>query len=413
MQAGQDAYHGKAHGQRNGQRQADVHGPFRHGAGADLLHLLGQHMDGRLGLHDKPAHDHGDGNQKPAEGAAAQLPAQKDAQRGEAHIHAGEEQDKTHIGEDQACQNAQQRQLAQLQGNDLKQQEKDDDGGQSNGHLCHIFGNGMKIGAAQLHGVQVAFGAGGRDIRSFTAVDKAQDQHSQNGANAAQGHQTEAVGLSVLIASDRGDTDTQCHDEGHCHGAGGDAAGIEGHAEEAGVGKGCQHEHRTIEKQQQPPQLNTQQDAQHAQHQEKAHAHRHRQDQHHGVDVGNVAGQYLQVRFGDGDNDAQQEAGGQNQQQLSRLGQLGADVVAHRGHGGVGTIGKETHAHDQHHRTDDEGQHQIVGDRGDGKAQHHHDQGDGQYGGHAFPHFFVESGFNSQKFTSFLFSQRSERNMDG
>ena len=132
----------------------------------------------------------------------------------------------------------------------------------------------------------------------------------------------------MAVVTDGGDTHTEGHDKGDGHGAGGHAAGVKGHGPVIRGGQGRQQEHTAVQANQQPLERNPEQDAQHAQHQEDAHAHADGHDQHRRVDGGDIVRQHGQVGLGHRHRDAQQEADGQNQQQVSRLGQLGADMVA-------------------------------------------------------------------------------------
>ena len=342
MQTRQNTHHSKTHSAGDGYRETDVHRLFRHGACADLLHLLGQHVDGRLSLYDEPTHQHSDGYQQPAHPILGQLTAQHHAHGGKAYVDTGEEQNQAHIGKQQTGQNSHQRQLTQLQEQDLENQEEHHDGSKGNGHFQHIFGDGVEIRAAQLHGVEICIGHGCGNLVALPLVEETQYQNGQNRTDRTQSHQTETVGLGIFVASDGCDTDAQRHNEGDGHRTGGHTAGVECHAEEAGIGESCQNKDDAVEEQQQPAKLNAQQDAQHTQQQKEAYTYRHRQDQHSTVDVGHIVGQHLQIRLGDGDDHAQQEADREDQQQLAGFGQLGTDVIAHRGHRRFCAVGEET-----------------------------------------------------------------------
>src|SRR5699024_7187418 len=93
-----------------------------------------------------------------------------------------------------------------------------------------------------------------------------QQHHRQDGPDGAQRHQAEAVVLGLFIAADGGHAHAQRHDKGDGHGAGGDAARVEGHRQKPRVGPEGQQEHRRIKRQQQPPQRKAQQDADHTYH---------------------------------------------------------------------------------------------------------------------------------------------------
>ena len=97
-------------------------------------------MDGRLGVDDEPAHQGGQGDQQKAQTLVHDDTAQHIAQGGEAHIDAGQEQHQADVGIAHADEDAQQRQLPQVQREDLEQQEEYADGQQGDGHLAHHDG---------------------------------------------------------------------------------------------------------------------------------------------------------------------------------------------------------------------------------------------------------------------------------
>ena len=359
-------------------------------------------MDGGLGVDDEPAHQRGQRDQQKAQTLVHDDAAQHIAQRGEAHVDAGQEQHQPNVCIAHTDEDAQQRQLPQVQREDLEQQEEHADGQQGYRHLTHHAG--------QLLQIAVAHGEGGLEAVHYRLaggscvfrIQEAQQQHRQNGADGAQRHQTEAVGLGLFVASDGGDTNAQRHDEGYRHGAGGDAAGVKGHRQEVRVGQGGQNEHNGIEHQQQRPQGDAQQDTQHADGQENAHAYRHRQDQHGLVDARYVLGQHLQVRLSNGDDHAQNESQHQNEPQAAGLGHFRAYQIAHLGHGQLRTQREQAHANDQQHRAHQKGQHQAAAYGEKEKAQHRHDNGDGQYGIHRLFQFTVDDFTTGQSNAPFL-----------
>ena len=264
-QAGQHADHGQAVGGGHRDAQAQAHGLGRDGAAGQVLHLLVQHMDGGLGVDDEPAHQHRQGDQQKAHALADHLAAQHIAQRGKAHVHAGQKQHQAHIGVQDAHRDAGQLGRGQPQGGQLEQQKEHEDGGQRRQHLQHIFGDGLDVAPADVGGLRELLhrdGGGAGAVR----VDKAQQQHGQDGPHRTQRHQAEAVVLGLFVAADGGDAHAQRHDKGHGHGPGGDAARVKGHRQERRVGQKRQDEHHGIEGQQQPPQRDAQQDAHHAHH---------------------------------------------------------------------------------------------------------------------------------------------------
>ena len=97
----------------------------------------------------------------------------------------------------------------------------------------------------------------------------------------------------------------------------------------------------------------------------------------------------LQIGLRNDDDDAEHKAEAQNQLQIAGLGQPCTDAVADEGHGVFHTVGEQTQPHDEQHRTDDKGQHQVGGYRCDRKAQQQDDEHDGQDGGDTLSQFFV------------------------
>ena len=108
------------------------------------------------------------------------------------------------------------------------------------------------------------------------AAEKAQQQYRQDGPDRAQGHQAEAVRLSLPVTSHMGDTNAQGKDERHRHGPRGHTAGVKGNTQKIPVRKGCQGKHGYVAPDQHPPQVDTVENAQHAHHHEKSHAGAHR-----------------------------------------------------------------------------------------------------------------------------------------
>ena len=270
----------------------------------------------RLGVDDVPAHDHGQGRQQPDQIPPAQLLPQHTAQGREAHVDPGHEQHQAQIGVGDADQDAQQAPALELQGKELEQQEKANDGQQRQGHLCHLVGDGPEIVPADLHrgGRAARIGSGGLPFPG--AVEKAEDHHRQDGTDGAERHQAEAVGLGVLIASYGGNAHAQGHDEGDGHGPGGDTAGIKSDGQKPGVHKAGQGENDRVEKDQQQPQRHGNQNPQHTQGQKSPHTQGHGGNEHRLIDPRHIGGQHLQIRLRHGDSCAQQEAQKQDQAQL-------------------------------------------------------------------------------------------------
>ena len=116
-----------------------------------------------------------------------------------------------------------------------------------------------------------------RDIGAVRGAEyDAQNEHSQNGANGAHGHQTKAVIRRVAVAADRRNTHAQRHDKGHSHGAGGHTAGVKGHSKKFLGHKRRQKKDHAVEQHQQLWQRDANEHTQEGKHQKQAHARRHR-----------------------------------------------------------------------------------------------------------------------------------------
>ena len=244
----------------------------------------------------------------------------------------------------------------------------------------------------QLHRV-AHIGQDGRDVGAVAGPEQdAQQQNGQDGADRTEGHEAEAVVRRVTVASDGGHTDTQRHDEGHRDGAGGHAAGVKGDGQELFGHEGRQHEDQPVEHDEELGQRDAQQHAQEGHDEEEAHARRDREDERHVGDGGDLVGQDLQVRLGDGDEEAQRKPHPDDEGDAAAPGQHRAHPLAHGAHAHLGTQGKEHDAHDDHGRTQQKAEQDAGGDRRDGKAEHQHDRHDGQHGLQCFEQFFPQFG---------------------
>ena len=186
----------------------------------------------RLRLHDKVADDHGDGDEEPVIVVSGDAAAQKAANGHKAHVDAGEEQRKAHIHIGKSHCHAQQRTPLQPLGNQLEQHQKYRNRRQRLGCLRKVLRQGVHIGAEHLHRVLGVRHDGVGIGVAVRLVQKAQQQHRDDGADRAKRHQTEAVASRLLIAADGADAHAQRHDERHGHGTGGNAAGVKGHRPE-------------------------------------------------------------------------------------------------------------------------------------------------------------------------------------
>ena len=274
----------------------------------------------------------------------------------------------------------------------LEDQEEARNRRQGQENFLEIFRQRMGIGPEHLHGV---LGVGHRHRRIAAAVgliQKAQQQHRQNGADGAQRHQAEAVASGMLIVSDGTDAHAQSHDKRHGHGAGGNAAGVKGDGPEIRGHEHGQGEHHCIKPDEQVRQRDTQQDTQQGDDQENAHAQGNGPDDNIVLNSGHLAGQDLQIRLRHGDDDADQKADGHDDPHLFGSGDLLTYRLTQWDHGHLRTQSKQPHTHDQQQTPQQKRHHGVVGDRGNSKAQHQHNGGDGQHRGQRFLQGLAENG---------------------
>ena len=194
----------------------------------------------------------------------------------------------------------------------------------------------------------------------------------------------------MAVASDGTDANAQRHDKGDRHGAGGHAAGIEGHGQKAFWDEQRQGEYHCVKAQKQMGQGDAQQHTQHGHHQKQPDARRHRIDQRAVGDGGHLLRQHLQVRLGDGDDEAQNKAHQDHQPELAAPGDLRAGAGAHGRHGGLRAQREKHNADNDHHCAHQKAQQNAGGDRCDGKAQHQHDANNGQHRLHGLCKLFLE-----------------------
>ena len=107
----------------------------------------------------------------------------------------------------------------------------------------------------------------------------------------------------------------------------------------------------------------------------------------------NGLGQHLKIRLRDGHGKAEQKAHAENEREIPRAGERGADLVADGGHGDLGAEGEQAHAHDDQHAADQKAQKNPCLKGRDRQAQHGDNEDDRQGGAQGFLHFFDNGGF--------------------
>ena len=167
--------------------------------------------------------------------------------------------------------------------------------------------DGRQIVSGKFYRRRIRSRNAGSNFKGFAGIEEAQQQDRQNRSHRAQRHQTEAVCLGVLVASDGGDTNAHRHDKRCRHRARRHTARIKGDAQIIRIRDKSQSKQDRIGNQQHPFQRNGEENTQHRCNQEKADAHRHCNDQHPGLDVRDILGQNRQVRLRNRDNQSQRK----------------------------------------------------------------------------------------------------------
>ena len=298
--------------------------------------------------------------------------------RHKANIGAGEEQNQTDVGIGKTHQHSAQTAHGQPQGNGLENTEKQHDGCQRHGNFFNICGETHPEQLPQFGGVG-NFGHNGRNIGAAVRLIKhAQNKYRQNGTHGAQGYQTERVIGSMAVVSDGRNTDTQRHDKGYRHGAGGNAARIKGYRPETVGHKNSETENHDIAAHQQIVQRNTKQHTQQGYNQENAHAGCHRK---HDDRVGNgrhLLCQNLQIGLGNGDDETQNKAHRYDDPQVFCTGHSRTNLFTHGCHAGLGAQCEEHQAENDHDGAHQVAQQNAGRDRCHREAEDHHDADDWQ-----------------------------------
>ena len=221
-------------------------------------------------------------------------------------------------------------------------------------------------------------------------VENAEEHHHENGADAAEGDQTEAVVAAVLAGADTGKADAEGHDEGNGHGTGGDAAGIKGHRQKVFRDEEGQKEQENVEHQQHACERDPEENAEHGNGCEYTDPGGDGPDQDRIRNGSHLIGQNLQIRLGDGDECADEKADEGRNGDTLLTNDPAADALAERRHGDFRTQLEEPHSDDEQHGT-----HKEQCDRPDahgdhGHAQDEHDDGDGKYTGEGFSGFLFK-----------------------
>ena len=250
-------------------------------------------MDGRLGVDDEPAHQHGQRNEQPQLPSLRQRRAQRIADRREADVHARQEQDESCVCIQNAHHDPQKRQLPQPQRDDLEDQEEHHDRQQRQRDLLQIFREGVQIVPAQCNGIGDGGGSLAFRLCGLRLVDRAQQQHRRDRPDGAQPDKAERVRFRIFVGTDGRNANAERHDERHGHRPGRHAAGVKRDGKNALIGQERSQKHQHIKHDQQQPQRNAEQNTHHAEHQENTHADGDGQDENRLVDLRHVGRQHL------------------------------------------------------------------------------------------------------------------------
>ena len=344
-------------------------------------------MDSRFSRNNEVTHNHPQRNQQPAGGVFRHGLPQEISNRHEAHVCAGEEKDQPDKGVPDAHADLNEGPAGQPQGDKLKDQEKQDDGQQAEEHLGQVFRK-----AVQKFPPGVLGSFDHRDLEGGVGhfggiIEQPQDHNSQDRPYAANGHNAEIV---VVLAFDAGKARPQGHDEGDGDGAGGDAAGIEGHRQKFIGDKDGKQEHQAVQHDQGVLEGKPQPRPQHGQDQEDPHPGGHSQDDGQVRHRRNLPGQHLQIRLRDGHREANEEKDEHSRRDFRGTAQLAAHLLPHGHHGHVRAQGEEPHAQNQQGGSQQEKHQGADGHRSQGEGQQQDDDGDGEDRRNGLQNFFFE-----------------------
>ena len=236
--------------------------------------------------------------------------------------------------------------------------------------------------------------------RVLWVKEAAQQQHRQNGADARERDQTEAVARRVLVAAHRRHAYAHRHDERHGDRPGRHAAGIIRHGQKTLGHEDGHRRQQAVEHHQQLRQADALQNAHDRQRQKRAHAHRDGINQHLVRDGGHLLGKHLQIRLSDGDDDAHHKRDGDNQRDFLHPLHLHADAFAQRRHRHFRAELKQPHAEHQQHRADRKHHRRAHVHRHQRHAQRQHDERDGQHRHQGFQQLLLELGVHYIAFLS-------------
>ncbi len=221
-------------------------------------------------------------------------------------------------------------------------------------------------------------------------IENSEEHHHENGADAAECDETEAVVAAVLAGTDTGKADAEGHDKGNRHGSGGDAAGVKGDGQKVPRNEEGQKKQENIQHQQHAGERNPEENAEHGDGRENADPGRNGPDQDGIRNGGHLVGQNLQIRLGNGDERADEKTDEGRNGDTLLANNPAADALAEGGHGNLRTQLEKTHSDDEQH-----GAHEEQRDRSDahgnhGHAQDEYDDGDGENTGKGFSGFLFK-----------------------
>ena len=205
------------------------------------------------------------------------------------------------------------------------------------------------------------FSAFRRDIVS-AGGQHSHEKNSHNRADGGQTDKTEAVAFRVAAAYRR-NPHAQSENKGNRHGAGGRAARIKPHSEKFRAGKSRAEKEQRVENGQQFAQGKLKNYAQQRQADKKAHSCRDHEYQcspgNGGGDFRDLYGQYLYVRFGHGDDEADNKTGDQQQGKIALVHQGRPGPLSHGEYADIGPYQKKGQAHYDQYPPQQKGDEQI------------------------------------------------------
>ena len=140
---GEDAEHRESERRRNTDRKSRAHGARRDCTRSDLLNLLVEHVNGRLGIYDEEADEHTDGHEQPSAALCRELLTNRGACGKKALVCTREEDYQTDKGVNDTHADTDQSLETERTGDKLKEHGEGESGKQCNGNVLGVIGKAV------------------------------------------------------------------------------------------------------------------------------------------------------------------------------------------------------------------------------------------------------------------------------